>query len=103
MSLNIAIHPGARPFAAALVREETRYMTLRQIAVLGVIAANPGIDHKRVSDALSLGHNNLTKEVDHLESAGFVTRNQDQDDRRRRNLQATDAGRRVLREIEVRA
>jgi DNA-binding MarR family transcriptional regulator len=98
--------PGAlaRPFqqicvamiAEALAGEE---VTQLEYAVLMFLDDLPGIDQRRLAEALGVDRNNTGVLVEGLEKKGLVDRRVNGEDRRARQLSLTAKGRKVLRRV----
>lgn len=63
-----------------------------EVAVLNLIAINPGISQKSLASAVVLRKSGLTKLVNELERAGFIERRKEGEDRRRNALYLTRVG-----------
>ena len=70
-----------------------------QYAALAAIRANPGIDQVTLAGLIAYDRTTITGVVDRLVQKGLLVRNASSRDRRARELQITDAGRRTLRAI----
>ena len=61
---------------------EEDQMTCRQVAILLLLRANPGVSTGAVASALNLNTPCVTRAVDKLELLGLITRTVHRDDRR---------------------
>jgi len=61
---------------------EDDHMTCRQVAILLLLRANPGVSTGAVASALNLNKPCITRAVDKLELLGLVTRTTHREDRR---------------------
>jgi len=68
-------------------------MTNVQFAALAVISKHPGASQRELGDALDLDRSTIADLVRRLESSGYITRTASTIDRRRFELELTDAGR----------
>jgi DNA-binding MarR family transcriptional regulator len=93
MSAAIHIPPAAAPFTAAMKLGE--HVTVRQMAVLHVIAANPGRSTGQIAAALGLSKPVVTRALDVLDKLKLTTRIRDNDDLRRVRCSATLTGQSV--------
>ena len=75
-------------------------LTPVQYAALVEIAAGPPVDQATLAGRIALDRATITGVVDRLEKKGYLTRAVNEADRRARVLRPTDAGRRLLAEIE---
>ena len=75
-------------------------LTPVQYAALATIRTNPGIDQVTLAGLIAYDRTTITGVVDRLVQKGLLVRNASSRDRRARELQITEAGRRTLRGIE---
>ena len=81
--------------------EEAGYdLTPVQYAALAAIRANPGVDQVTLAGLIAYDRTTITGVVDRLVQKGLAIRESSSRDRRVRELQITDDGKRTLREIE---
>jgi DNA-binding MarR family transcriptional regulator len=73
-----------------------------QAALLWAIRSSPGIGVRELAEREGVSPPAMTAYVDRLESAGLVARRRSEHDRRRVELQLTEAGTRVLRSVRSR-
>ena len=74
-------------------------LTPVQYAALAAIRTNPGIDQVTLAGLIAYDRTTITGVVDRLAQKGFLVRQASSRDRRARELQMTDAGRKTLRAI----
>lgn len=74
-------------------------LTPVQYAALAAIRANPGIDQITLAGLIAYDRTTITGVVDRLVQKGLLARNPSSRDRRARELQVTEAGKRTLRGI----
>jgi DNA-binding MarR family transcriptional regulator len=88
----------AHQIAVSLFLEETGRLgiTNRQYGILLVLKHHPGIDQITVAKQLGLDRSTTGMVLSKLEDAGLVGRVVGEDDRRKRSLQLTRAGERML-------
>src|SRR5690606_11855811 len=72
-------------------------VTQRQVAVLWLVGANPGLSQTDLAAALAMDGATMVAVIDRLEQEGRVVRRQGQSDRRRRELHLTPAGMKALK------
>ena len=70
-----------------------------QYAALAAIRTNPGIDQVTLAGLIAYDRTTITGVVDRLVQNGLLVRNPSSRDRRARELQITEAGKRTLRGI----
>jgi len=70
-----------------------------QYAALATIKANPGLDQVTLAGLIAYDRTTITGVVDRLVQKGLTERRASPRDRRARELEITDEGRRVLRRI----
>ena len=87
--------------AAAFRCERLEPLGIRgpQYAMILRIAREPGITQEALSRALCIHKSNIARQVEKLETAGYVTRQSDDGDRRLSRLYPTDAAKAVVPEI----
>jgi MarR family transcriptional regulator, temperature-dependent positive regulator of motility len=74
-------------------------LTPVQYAALAAIRTNPGIDQVTLAGLIAYDRTTITGVVDRLVQKGLLVRNASSRDRRARELQVTDTGKRTLRGI----
>jgi DNA-binding MarR family transcriptional regulator len=74
-------------------------LTPVQYAALAAIKTNPGIDQVTLAGLIAYDRTTITGVVDRLVQKGLLLRRASSRDRRARELQITDAGKRTLRGI----
>ena len=83
----------------AEVEEAGFDLTPVQYAALAAIRLNPGIDQATLAGLIAYDRTTITGVVDRLAQKGLLVREPSSRDRRARELQITDEGRRTLRTI----
>jgi DNA-binding MarR family transcriptional regulator len=84
----------------AEVGEAGHDLTPVQYASLSAIKAHPGVDQVTLAGLIAYDRTTITGVVDRLVQKGLLTRRANSGDRRVRELQITEEGRRVLCQIE---
>jgi DNA-binding MarR family transcriptional regulator len=74
-------------------------LTPVQYAALAAIRSSPGIDQVTLAGLIAYDRTTITGVVDRLVQKGLLVRNPSSRDRRARELQVTEAGKRTLRGI----
>ena len=97
MTDNIIIPANAWPFIMA--GDTDANMTCRQMAILALVAENPGLSNGPIADALKISRPVVTRAADRLTELGLLLRMQDDEDRRKVCLTVTTAGKRLLRDM----
>jgi DNA-binding MarR family transcriptional regulator len=97
MNDNIIIPANAWPFVMAADTDAN--MTCRQMAILALVAENPGLSNRPIADALEIQPPVVTRAADRLVMLGLLLRMQDDEDRRKVCLTITPDGRRLLRDM----
>ncbi len=78
--------------------EEAGYdLTPVQYAALAALGSNPGIDQVTLAGLIAYDRTTITGVVDRLVQKGLVARHESSRDRRARELELTEAGKRTLR------
>ncbi|MGY2907772.1 MarR family winged helix-turn-helix transcriptional regulator [Bradyrhizobium sp. URHC0002] len=83
----------------AEVEEAGFDLTPVQYAALAAIRTNPGIDQVTLAGQIAYDRTTITGVVDRLVQKGLLVRHASSRDRRARELQVTEAGKRTLRGI----
>lgn len=87
----------AQQVHAALWQHELRSeVTSVQFGVLSLLDRNPGIDQRALGELLQLDRSTIADVVLRLETRGYLCRDRDEGDRRRKILTLTAAGRAEL-------
>ncbi len=97
--LRMASAAVARDFAVAM---DDLGLTQKQCAVLELIAANPGISQIDIAAALGTDRATMMALVDRLDGRGLLRRTPSARDRRRQELELSEAGAALLREARRR-
>lgn len=74
-------------------------LTPVQYAALATIKANPGLDQVTLAGLIAYDRTTITGVIDRLVQKGLIDRRASKTDRRARELEITDEGRRTLRKI----
>lgn len=77
-------------------------LTQKQAAVLWLVMSNPGVAQGAIGSALGMDRATMMVLVNRLEAKGLVRRLRSRVDARRRELQATAAGQRLLKQARQR-
>jgi DNA-binding MarR family transcriptional regulator len=75
--------------------------TQKQVAVLWLIGANPGVSQIQLATVLAMDRATMMAIVDRLDDRGLIDRRRSTVDRRRQELALTPAGEAVLREAKT--
>ncbi len=87
-----------REFMSALVDVD---VTQRQVAVLWLVGANPGLSQGELGAALAMDSATMVAVIDRLAREGRIVRVQSESDRRRRELHLTPAGIKTLKSAKA--
>jgi DNA-binding MarR family transcriptional regulator len=87
-----------REFMSALADVE---VTQRQVAVLWLVGANPGVSQGELGAALAMDSATMVAVIDRLTREGRIVRVQSETDRRRRELHLTPAGIKTLKSAKA--
>ena len=93
----ITIPENAWPFIMA--GDIDANMTCRQMAILAVVAENPGVSNAPIANELEISRPVITRAADKLVELGLLLRVQDNEDRRKVCMTVTAAGKRLLRDM----
>jgi len=97
MTDNLDFPANVWPFVVAADADAN--MTCRQMAILALADAYPGLSNGPIADALDIQKPVVTRAADRLVLLGLLLRVQDDEDRRKVRLTVTAAGKRLLREM----
>jgi DNA-binding MarR family transcriptional regulator len=97
MTNTLTTPAAARPFLIAVDLDVN--MTCRQMAILVLVDAHPGLSNRPLADMLGAAPPVITRAADKLVEMGLLLRMQDDKDRRKVRLTVAAAGRRLLREM----
>jgi hypothetical protein len=97
MTDHVTIPANAWPFIMA--GDTDANMTCRQMAILTLVAENPGLSNRPIADALNIQPPVVTRAADKLVEMGLLLRMQDDEDRRKVRLTVAAAGRRLLSQM----
>ena len=92
-----ACPPNAWPFIYAADMDAN--MTCRQMAILALVDAHPGLSNGPIAGMLGAAPPVITRAADKLVDMGLLLRMQDDEDRRKVCLTVTTAGKRLLRNM----
>jgi len=84
----------------AVWQEEVSELTSPQFATLAVLAESPGMDQSSLTRATAIDRSTMTTLLDRLSQGGWVARETDPDNRRRRIVRITPEGRELVRRLE---
>jgi MarR family transcriptional regulator, organic hydroperoxide resistance regulator len=96
--LRLAYIAISRNFAAAVVQSE---LTQKQIGVLWLIGANPGVSQITLANELGMDRASMMAIVDRLEDRDLVVRERSPSDGRRQELHPTPKGRKTLTQCKA--
>ncbi|HSV50472.1 MAG TPA: MarR family transcriptional regulator [Burkholderiaceae bacterium] len=87
--------------SVALFLEEIGHLDLtpRQYAALNMIEVVPSIDQASLSNLIAMDKTTLVKIIDRLVEKELITRDRSETDRRTNQLNITDAGRALLKQV----
>jgi len=97
MTDHVTIPANAWPFIMA--GDTDANMTCRQMAILALVAENPGLSNRPIADALEIQPPVVTRAADKLVEMGLLLRMQAVLDRRKVCLTVTAAGQQLLRDL----
>jgi DNA-binding MarR family transcriptional regulator len=80
--------------------EELLGMRYRQFTALAKVRDHPGLSQQELAEVMLLDSNAVVLLLNELEDLGYSVRRRDPQDRRRHNLELTDAGRKAMARAE---
>lgn len=92
----------AQQIAVAIFLEEcgAHDITPVQYAALAAVKSNPGIDATRIAGMIAFDRTTISGVLERLESKGLIARTANAADRRAKLLEATAAGKTLLKKVE---
>lgn len=75
-------------------------ITIDQWLIIKAILENPGITQNEIGDLVFKDNASVTRIIDLMVKSEYVTRHVHPKDRRKTNLEVTDSGKKVIREVQ---
>lgn len=89
-----------RNYAQRQLKAHGYSITIDQWLIIKAILENPGITQNEIGDLVFKDNASVTRIIDLMVKSEYVTRHVHPDDRRKTNLEVTDSGKKVIREVQ---
>ncbi|MBP2615840.1 MarR family winged helix-turn-helix transcriptional regulator [Chryseobacterium jejuense] len=89
-----------RNYAQRQLKAHGFSITIDQWLIIKAILENPGITQNEIGDLVFKDNASVTRIIDLMVKSEYVTRHVHPDDRRKTNLEVTDSGKKVIKEVQ---
>lgn len=89
-----------RNYAQRQLKAHGFTITIDQWLIIKAILENPGITQNEIGDLVFKDNASVTRIIDLMVKSEYITRHVHPDDRRKTNLEVTDSGKKVIREVQ---
>ncbi|UCA59674.1 MarR family transcriptional regulator [Chryseobacterium rhizoplanae] len=89
-----------RNYAQRQLKAHGFSITIDQWLIIKAILENPGITQNEIGDLVFKDNASVTRIIDLMVKSEYIIRHVHPDDRRKTNLEVTDAGKKVIREVQ---
>ncbi|MEJ5104776.1 MarR family winged helix-turn-helix transcriptional regulator [Chryseobacterium sp. MYb328] len=89
-----------RNYAQRQLKANGFTITIDQWLIIKAILENPGITQNEIGDLVFKDNASVTRIIDLMVKSEYITRHVHPDDRRKTNLQVTDSGKKVIKEVQ---
>ncbi|MCS4302346.1 MarR family winged helix-turn-helix transcriptional regulator [Chryseobacterium sp. BIGb0232] len=89
-----------RNYAQRQLKASGFTITIDQWLIIKAILENPGITQNEIGDLVFKDNASVTRIIDLMVKSEYITRHVHPDDRRKTNLQVTDSGKKVIKEVQ---
>nr|WP_315028993.1 MarR family transcriptional regulator [uncultured Chryseobacterium sp.] len=89
-----------RNYAQRQLKAHGFSITIDQWLIIKAILENPGITQNEIGDLVFKDNASVTRIIDLMVKSEYITRHVHPDDRRKTNLEVTDSGKKVIREVQ---
>lgn len=89
-----------RNYAQRQLKAHGYSITIDQWLIIKAILENPGITQNEIGDLVFKDSASVTRIIDLMVKSEYVIRHVHPDDRRKTNLEVTDSGKKVIREVQ---
>ncbi len=89
-----------RNYAQRQLKAHGFSITIDQWLIIKAILENPGITQNEIGDLVFKDNASVTRIIDLMVKSEYITRNVHPDDRRKTNLEVTDSGKKVIKEVQ---
>jgi DNA-binding MarR family transcriptional regulator len=89
-----------RNYAQRQLKAHGYSITIDQWLIIKAILENPGITQNEIGDLVFKDNASVTRIIDLMVKSEYITRHVHPDDRRKTNLEVTDSGKKVIKEVQ---
>lgn len=89
-----------RNYAQRQLKAHGFSITIDQWLIIKAILENPGITQNEIGDLVFKDNASVTRIIDLMVKSEYIIRHIHPDDRRKTNLEVTDSGKKVIREVQ---
>ncbi|PWN66549.1 MarR family winged helix-turn-helix transcriptional regulator [Chryseobacterium oncorhynchi] len=89
-----------RNYAQRQLKAHGFTITIDQWLIIKAILENPGITQNEIGDLVFKDNASVTRIIDLMVKSEYITRHIHPDDRRKTNLEVTDSGKKVIKEVQ---
>lgn len=89
-----------RNYAQRQLKAHGFSITIDQWLIIKAILENPGITQNEIGDLVFKDNASVTRIIDLMVKSEYITRHVHPDDRRKTNLEVTDSGKKVIKEVQ---
>ncbi|AZB25453.1 MarR family transcriptional regulator [Chryseobacterium bernardetii] len=89
-----------RNYAQRQLKAHGFSITIDQWLIIKAILENPGITQNEIGDLVFKDNASVTRIIDLMVKSEYIIRHAHPDDRRKTNLEVTDSGKKVIREVQ---
>lgn len=89
-----------RNFAQKKLKENGYKITIDQWLIIKAILENPGVSQQELGEKVFKDNASVTRIIELLAKSGYLQREVNQDDRRKSNLNVTDAGKSIIEKVQ---
>ena len=89
-----------RNFAQKKLKENGYKITIDQWLIIKAILENPGVSQQELGEKVFKDNASVTRIIELLAKSGYLQREVNQDDRRKSNLNVTEAGKSIIEKVQ---
>lgn len=89
-----------RNYAQRQLKANGFTITIDQWLIIKAVLENPGITQNEIGDLVFKDNASVTRIIDLMVKSGYITRHIHPQDRRKTNLEVTDSGKKVIKEVQ---
>lgn len=89
-----------RNYAQRQLKANGFNITIDQWLIIKAILENPGITQNEIGDLVFKDNASVTRIIDLMVKSGYIIRNPHTEDRRKTNLEVTDSGKKIIKDVQ---